>query len=147
VELRNLDHRKVVVPPDLDEYRQKIDALARSGSFSVGHAQKLERYGHPVFLAAVDQLQEYDYEVTEECQQAALVLKFLQHATAVGELCAPAPEGEVEPAIARRFRRAADQWRQLAERFGRDAEMFARLLVATGRNVAPAAPGQQGRGN
>ena len=88
-------------------------------------------------LAAVDWLQHRDYHSKRTCRQAALVLRFLEQATAVEGLTVDAPRSALTEADVRRFRTAAGAWRELVEKFCGDQESYRDFLEVTGKTAIP----------
>jgi len=134
--LRDLDGRRLQLPPDLDGCREMVDALASADVFSPGYATKLERQGRAAFLAAVAMLQDLDYEGLDDCQRAANVHQLLQQMTAVQGLAADRPDCEPSELDICRFHAIADGWRKFAEQFAKDDAEFRSLLVAKGKALA-----------
>ncbi|HEX5052796.1 MAG TPA: hypothetical protein VFZ65_13550, partial [Planctomycetota bacterium] len=134
--LHDLDASLLAAAPDCFACGSMVEGLARSPTFSPGHAQKLERLGLPAFLAGVSLLQGLDYEQAESCRRAANVQQYLSYVTAVDGLSLPANDGEPSRTDTYRFLVVADAWRRFAEQFTTCEADFTRLLAAKGKLAA-----------
>jgi hypothetical protein len=131
-DLRAIDGARVHLPRDLDLYRDQVDQL-RDAEFARTQGTRFEWLGQPMFIAAVQWLQEQDYHDADTCKHAAAVLQLLQQMTAVQALALPTPGDSIDAATVRRFAGAAEAWRQIAERYCADQDAYRRFLQATGK--------------
>jgi hypothetical protein len=129
--LRALDPTKVQMPVDLALYRDQIAQLDDAAMVKAGGAY--ERLGYPFFLAAVQWLQEQDYEDTDACRHAAAIHLALQNMTSVQSLTLSPPLEDVDATATRRFLAAAAGWRELAETRCSDPAAWRRFLQGTGK--------------
>ncbi|MEO6595358.1 MAG: serine/threonine-protein kinase [Planctomycetota bacterium] len=132
-ELQELDRKVTATVSDFAACSSLVNVLARSPSFSPGHAQKLERLGRAAFLAGVSMLQGLDYDEAEHCQRAAILHQFLAHVTAVDGLSIAAKNNEPSRTDSCRFAVVADAWRRFAEQFAASDEDYQHLLVVKGK--------------
>ncbi len=116
--------------PDLPSYLELVDRLAEAPAFSAGHATKLASHGIPVFLAAVQRLQELDYGDGRCCRRACHLQRLLAQMVAMPGLCTGPPRGEPTRAEECRLRAMARAWGQFAQQFAADAASFDSLLAA-----------------
>jgi len=131
--LQRIDRDLVHPPAEFGEYQRMVQQFATRGEFSSGHATRLETYGFGVFVAAVELLQDLDYEDSDACCEAACVHQLLAQMTKVEGLVLDDPAADPDAVTTRRFKVVADGWRQFAERFTHDDAGFKTLLQATGR--------------
>ncbi|MCA8950310.1 MAG: hypothetical protein KDE27_12465, partial [Planctomycetes bacterium] len=131
-ELRELRFADVAAPGDMPAYVHLVEGLAEAAAFSAGHAAKLERYGRPVFLAAVALLQSYDYDDPGDCRCAAHTTDLLAHLTGLSGLRLRWSGAEPAAGDTCGYRVYADAWRELAETFATTDADYERLLAAKG---------------
>ncbi|MCA8965071.1 MAG: serine/threonine protein kinase [Planctomycetes bacterium] len=116
-------------PPDLAACGDLVDRLADAPTFSAGHATKLARNGYGVFVAAVQRLQEFDYQDLRDCHRADHVTRLLAQLANLPSMVAAAPDGEPTSRDECRLRAVAAAWRTLCERFAADEAAYSRLVA------------------
>ncbi len=115
-------------PPDLVACVCLVDGLADAPTFSAGHATKLARNGYGVFVAAVQRLQELDYQDARDCRRADHLTRLLAQLTELPGLIAAAPSGRPSRRDECRQRAIAAAWCTFCERFAADEQAYGKVV-------------------
>ena len=110
--------------PDLEVCGRLVATLADAPTFSAPHATKIARNGYPVFVAAVQRLQDLDYQDACDCRRADHLTRLLAQMTDLPSLIAEAPAGDPSRADECRGRAIAAAWRELCERFAAEPAAY-----------------------
>jgi hypothetical protein len=130
--LRAFEPERFAAPDDQDQCKERVDKLVKVVPFAKGQAAKLAQLGRPVLLAAVESLQELDYEDERDRRRATNLHRLLAQMTTIDDLVVDVDGGAVCEGDICRFHVVADGWRQLAERFAGSDAAFTQLLAAKG---------------
>lgn len=134
-EVRALDGGVVDVPVDLALWRDQLERFAHVPEPPPALVDRFSSLGHPMFVAAVAALQEWDYGVADRCCCAAVVHSLLERTTGVRGLAVLPPELAPESVDTRRFAAAAVAWRELAERYCGTEAAFRDFLRTMGKSA------------
>jgi hypothetical protein len=132
ITLREFDPQQFGAPADQSECQERVDKLAKAGQYGKSQAAKLAQLGRPVLLAAVESLQELDYDEERDRRRATNLQRLLAQMTTLDDLVVDVEEAAVCEGDICRFHVIADGWRQFAERFAASDAAFGQLLAARG---------------